>query len=164
MTFGVIFIGGYLFALIASPNPQSTPDIAQPIIANVVAIIVAAFAIFKIALDFQAYKELDSNYMEITKEGITYPFLRDKSKTSNYKQAFDGDQKLSYESYAYMVWNICETIYDRKKVNKTWLPVIKAEKELHFNWLEDNKQKFKEEFLHFIMQNEIPLRHGWLSE
>ena len=69
--------------------------------------------------------------MDIMEESLKYPYLRDPNKTRYYDSVLFGEDKLRYEIYAHMVWNICETAYDRKKIDKTWLPAIKDEKKLH---------------------------------
>src|SRR5215211_4948143 len=98
-----------------------------PIVASVlgsVALILSIY-VFKRTLDFQAYRE----FMKIS---IEHPYLRDPDKTRDYKIKFTDDkERLTYETYAHLVWNICETAYDRKKIDKTWLPAIKDEKKLH---------------------------------
>ena len=113
-------------------------------------------------MDFQAYRELDSNYMDILKISLQDPYLRNPQKTSKYKELQE-DERLKYETYAYLIWTMCETIYDRKKVDKTWQPVLVEEKNIHFEWLKDkeNKSKFKEEFIKFIEEKEIPFRTGF---
>ena len=127
-----------------------------------IALIISIYA-FKRTLDYQAYRELDLNYMEILKLGLEDPYLRNLDITTQYHK-LDGDKKLKYETYAFLVWNLCETIYDRKKIDKTWRPVIEEEKRLHFEWLKDknNRRKFKDEFLNFIEKDKIPYRKGLL--
>jgi hypothetical protein len=138
-------------------------DPAIPILAAILGAIALVLSIwvFKRTMDFQAYREMDSNYMEVLKQGIEHPDLRNKEITTNYKNLKD-DKRLQYETYAYMVWNICETVYDRKRVDETWLPAIKAEKDLHLTWLqqEENKCKFKQEFLQYIMEEHLEQRKG----
>jgi hypothetical protein len=56
------------------------------------------------------------------------------------------------------VWNICETIYDRKKVDKTWTPVILTEAKLHSKWFYENTEEFKKEFINFIRKIEPPAK------
>lgn len=135
-----------------------------PLIAAILAGIALVLGIWSLKrnMDIQAYREMDSNYMEILKIGLQHPDLRDPKKTTNYKD-LNGDYRLKYESYVYLVWNLCETIYDRKMVNKTWRPVIEEEKRLHYAWLKDteNRKKFKEEFTDYIDHPKIPYRHGW---
>jgi hypothetical protein len=136
-----------------------------PLIGAILAGIALLLAIWSLKrnMDIQAYREMDSNYMEILKLGLQHPDLRDPKKITNYKK-LNGDYRLKYESYAYLIWNFCESIYDRKMINKTWHPVIEEEKRLHYAWLEDseNRKKFKEEFTDFIIDNpQIPLRKGW---
>ena len=137
-----------------------------PIVASVLgsAALILSIYVFKKTLDYQAYRELDSNYMEIIKESMKYPCLRNPDKTKNYKTRFTSEDRLRYEMYAHMVWGICETVYDRRKVDNTWKAAIIAEKELHLEWLKDDKNRkmFKQEFIDFIMKDPIPYRTGWL--
>ena len=116
-----------------------------------IALIISIFA-FKKTLDFQAYRELDSNYMDILKIALDDPDLRNPKITTTYPNITEDKKKLKYETYAYLVWVLCETIYDRKKMDKTWLPALEEEKKLHFKWLkeEKNRRKFKPEFIKFI--------------
>jgi hypothetical protein len=111
-------------------------------------------------LDFDAYRELDSNFMELLKLGLQYPDFWDEKKTLTCSNSFSNDEKARYEIYALMVWNICESVYDRNKIDETWLPAIKTQKRFHLKWLEDNKGRFKEEFINYIMQENMSLRKG----
>jgi hypothetical protein len=116
-----------------------------------IALIISIFA-FKKTLDFQAYRELDSNYMDILKIALDDPDLRNPEITNTYPNISKKEKLLKYETYALIVWVTCETIYDRKKMDKTWLPALEEAKSLHFNWLkhEKNRRKFKPEFIKFI--------------
>jgi hypothetical protein len=101
------------------------------------------------------YQDLDRLYLELLKLGIANPNFVNPELTSDYKKNFKGDQKLQYELYAFMVWNICETIYDRKSIKKffeTWQCIIEVENTLHRNWLEteENHCRFKGEFLSYM--------------
>lgn len=122
--------------------------------------VILTIYVFKRTLDFQSYREIDSNYMEVLRIGIDHPYLRDKSITKeckNYEDSKDPTEKeeaLRYDQYAFLVWNIIESIFDRNKVDKTWYPAIKTERELHLTWFEKNwKGKFKEEFHKFIKED-----------
>ena len=103
------------------------------------------------------YQDLDRLYQELLKLGIENPSFVNRSLTINYNKNFTGDQKLQYELYAFMAWNVCETIYDRKSINnifKTWECIIKVENDLHRNWFdtEKNQHRFKGEFVNYIKQ------------
>ncbi len=112
---------------------------------------------FKKTVESSSYSDLDRMYMEILKIGIDNPEFRDKEKTSDYKSSFAGNQLIRYEAYAYMVWNVCETVYDRTVNNAdnriTWEPVIHAEMKVHKKWISDsgNHHKFKSEFLNYVL-------------
>jgi hypothetical protein len=103
----------------------------------------------------QTYADIDSLYMELLKIGLVNPKFRNPKYTCNYKEKFDNEDELGkYDCYAYMAWNICETIYDRKDkpLFKTWLPVIVEEDKLHRKWFDnpENFHKFKDEFRTYI--------------
>jgi hypothetical protein len=146
-------------------------EIAGPILASVAVIL--TIYIFKRTVDSQAYRELDSNYMEALKVAIDHPHLRDPNTTQNYKKITDSakanicneeyKKMLEYDSYALMVLNIIETIYDRKRIDKTWLPVVNAEKKLHSKWLEykENKDYFKDKFLNFLLKTDFEHYNPW---
>ncbi len=123
---------------------------------SLLALLVSIIVYLK-SVEFQSYEDLDTLYMEVLKVGVDHPEFRNLERTHNYKEAFKakgGEEVLSYESYAYFVWNICETIYDRCHKNqneiRTWYPVIHAERQLHSKWLTDNPDKFKEEFIRYM--------------
>jgi hypothetical protein len=75
--------------------------------------IVVSLVTFNRTSSFSKYQDVDQSYMNILKIGIEYPLFRDISKTKNYDKNFDADEKIKHENYAYMVWNFCETLYDR---------------------------------------------------
>jgi hypothetical protein len=88
------------------------------------------------------------------KIGIEYLHFRNPNWTKEYnrkKRSGEEEEKvLKYEQYAYMVWNLCETIFDRKKIDKNWVPVINLERGLHYEWFKQNNDKFKPQFCRFI--------------
>ena len=104
----------------------------------------------------KSYSDLDTLYMKMLQIGMEYPEFRDPEKTQAYKTAFTGNKLVQYDVYAYMVWNVCETVYDRTKEDKenktTWEPIVIAEKRLHNTWLEntENHHKFKKEFVAYV--------------
>jgi len=66
------------------------------------------------------------------------------------------EQEVEYDIYAFIVWNFLESIYDRcmldHDLQKTWFPIIQAERKIHLSWIQEseNRAKFKAEFLGFI--------------
>ena len=100
------------------------------------------------------YSDLDSLYLKVLKLGVTHPNLIDPAKTAAYEQKFTGDDLYRYNAYAYIAWNVCETIYDTckhdRKLWKTWEPAIRAENLLHRRWLLNNQAKFKQSFLDYV--------------
>lgn len=66
----------------------------------------------------KTYTELDIMYAKILEIGIEHPEFRDINKTNNYQHSFKGNKYIQYDSYAHMVWNVCETVYD-KTINDT---------------------------------------------
>lgn len=121
-----------------------------------VAVIISFYVFFRSKRE-KSYADIDCLYLELLKLGMQYPKFLDPKNTSNYKQVFKGDDLLRYDTYAYISWNICETIYDRKdeKLFETWKPVIVAENKLHRKWFDDseNYHKFKDSFRQYINDN-----------
>lgn len=124
------------------------------------------------------YATFDTLYQDVLDKGLAKPHLRNPDNTSNYKAMFRGNDLVEYQTYAYMVFNVCETIadgldfYEKRPMGflkglewlirhafpvtadpewlrVTWRPVLAAEKQLHGQWLEDQKPgvRFKKEFL-----------------
>ena len=132
-------------------------------IANGIAVVFSGMAIIVSFYTFyrskreKSYADIDCLYLELLKLAMQYPKFLDTKNTSNYKNAFKGDDLLRYETYAYISWNICETIYDRKdeKLFETWKPVILAENKLHRKWFDnpENYHKFKDKFRQYIHDN-----------
>lgn len=105
------------------------------------------------------YDTFDALYLDILKVGLEYPELRSLSYSSNYKNLPE-NEKIRYESYAFICWNFCETIFDKSdsELMKTWIGVLRTETKLHRQWFEasENKHIFKDEF-HAFVQSNFPL-------
>jgi hypothetical protein len=56
-------------------------EILGPVLGSIA--IILTIYLFKRTLDYQSYREIDSNYMEVLKMAIEKPYLRDWIK--NYK-------------------------------------------------------------------------------
>ena len=99
------------------------------------------------------YDTFDSLYLEILKTGIEYPKLRNPDYIQDYK-TMQSEDRIRYESYAFIVWNFCETIFDKsdESLLKTWIGVLETENHLHRSWFEapENGHIFKDEFKAFI--------------
>jgi hypothetical protein len=128
-------------------------------ISSIMGIIATTLAIFALIYSMRTYRktmqiihygEIDKMYFEILKEALNKPFLlKHDSERST-------EEELQYNTYAFIVWNFLESIYDRcmldHALQKTWFPIIQAERKIHFPWIHesDNRSKFKAEFLSFI--------------
>ncbi len=140
-----------------------------PIISDVgkVIAVLAAVAAWVLSRKAALYANFDALYQGLLERAIEKPFLRNPGKARDYTNLPD-DERGPYEAYAYMVFNVCETISDglsfcenrrasmtdcvesvfcrflptiadRKWLRETWLPVVIAEKQLHGAWLKDQK-------------------------
>ena len=102
-----------------------------------------------------AYDIFDSTYLELLKTALDHPSFRNPDVTSNYRHEFSGNDCIQYEIYAFMVYNFCETIYDKgdKELMKTWEVIIETESILHAEWFRnpENRKKFKPSFCDYIM-------------
>jgi len=108
---------------------------------------------FTKSLTVSNYSELDKMYFDLLKTAVEKPHLIDPNG------ARSRDQRREYDTYAFMVWNFLETIYDRCQdaavLCVTWYPVIDAENCRHRKWFDDpeNRPKFKQPFRDFIERN-----------
>jgi hypothetical protein len=99
-----------------------------------------------------SYDVFDAFYKDILFKGMDHPELRNTEYTQDYKNKFIGNDRVRYEAFAFLSINFCETIYDRGNENLlyTWQDVIFVELNIHSNWLKDNQDKYKKEFLDFL--------------
>lgn len=121
-----------------------------------VAIIFSLFTFFK-TRRVTLYQDLDRLYLEVLKLAIQYPRFVNPKFTLDYQRSFKGEELLQYEAYAFIVWNVCETIADRRKdktLFRSWEPVLKAEIERHRAWFDsgENTSKFKMDFRDLIQK------------
>lgn len=126
------------------------------IIVAVIALFISIFT-YKLTRREQRYADIDNLYLEVLKLGIQNPKFRDINHCQNYKKEFETiEERCKYECYAYIVWNICETIFDRKdsELFETWKPVIIAENKLHRQWFDnpENHYKFKKSFRDYVSE------------
>jgi len=121
-----------------------------------VSILISVYTFYK-SKDSESYSSFDGLYQDLLMVAVDKPRFVNTRYTENYETAFDDeDTRHSYEIYAYMAFNICETIIDmhNKTLMETWLPVIQNEYSLHKNWLKkpQNARKFKQKFHDFVAE------------
>ena len=115
----------------------------------------------------EAYSSFDDTYSKLLEFAFQFPKFRDKKLTSEFRKHFHGDDLIKYQTYAFMCWNFCETIYDiksdllnlsQKSIFNTWVVVIAAENDLHRSWFDEieNEKKFKREFRDYIQKKKFP--------
>jgi hypothetical protein len=129
--------------------------------------VLAAVAAWVLSRKAALYASFDALYQGVLDKGIEKPFLRDPAVTGAFAN-LPPEQRTAYETYAYMVFNVCETVADglsfyegrrgsildlvesasccclptvadRKWLRKTWHPILVAEKQLHGAWLQNQK-------------------------
>lgn len=126
-------------------------------IVSLVAVVIAGISYRKVQ-SFHMYQDLDRLYFDLLALAITNPKFVDRERTQRYKTAFSGEERLQYEAYAFIAWNICESIFDRKcdkELFCTWGPVIRTEADLHMAWFDapENYSKFKTAFRVYVKEN-----------
>ena len=106
---------------------------------------------FTKSLNLSNYTELDRMYFDLLKTAIEKPHLIDPEATRSK------EQQMEYDAYAFMVWNVLESVYDRCHANaelrETWYPVVDMEERRHGKWFYEsgNQNKFKTRFRDFIV-------------
>jgi hypothetical protein len=128
-------------------------------LSSIMGVIATTLAIFALLYSMRTYRktmqvvhygEIDKMYFEILKEALNKPHVVRKNFMRNEEQV------VEYDIYAFIVWNFLESIYDRcmldADLQKTWFPIIEAERAIHLEWIQkpENRTKFKTEFLSFI--------------
>lgn len=104
------------------------------------------------------YSDIDRLYLELLKLGMADPRFVDPEYTTEYETKFEPEDRAKYNIYAFIAWNICETIVDRESdplTFQSWKPVLEFESTLHRKWFEKeaNKKKFKEPFITWMSRN-----------
>ncbi len=105
---------------------------------------------FRKTMKTNHYTSLDTMYMTILNMTLERPHLKTPRGVK------DEIQKSEYDTFAYILWNFLESIYDHcledKHLQSTWYPAISAESKVHQAWLEEpeNRTKFKKDFCRFI--------------
>lgn len=102
-----------------------------------------------------AYDVFDATYKDILSIAIDNPELRNNELTSKYSEVFSGNDRIKYETYAFMSMNFCETLFDKgnEELMKTWKVVVKLEFDIHKTWISNpsNKSKYKSEFIRYLV-------------
>jgi len=132
--------------------------------------VIVTYTVYKASSQDHSYLDIDKQYSELLKIALSDTSLRDYERTSSYYKLDQNDEyKKKYEIYAYMCWNLVETIYDRQKdkkgrfkLSETWLPVMFDENRLHYTWYKHNLRLFKPEFQAFVTEilNDIIIIEG----
>lgn len=118
--------------------------------------IVVSFITYRKSTSMLMYHDLDSLYMEVLKLGMANPRFVNPSLTRNFKKSFQYDEALQYDRFAFIVWNVCETIYDHQSssraISESWECIIKEELKLHESWIREdaNRCRFKNGFLEYL--------------
>src|SRR6266478_6225361 len=116
--------------------------IGSPIIS--IGSFISALYVYRKARAITLYSDIDRLYLELLKLGIDHPTFVDPDYTQDYEHRFrDKEETTRYELYAFIAWNICETIFDRRDNTATrvsWEPILKFESELHRAWFEKEER------------------------
>lgn len=136
--------------------------------------ILISLYVYKTTRKDTSYLDIDKQYSELLKIGLNDPDLRDYGITSMFYKLDAGNSfKKKYNIYAYMCWNLVETIYDQQKDKKgrfnksdSWVPVIFEENRLHYTWFKHNIRLFKPEFQRFVTSdlNDIDIVEGTIND
>lgn len=150
------------------------------ILVSLISVIIALISlgvslyIYKLSRIDTSYLDIDNQYSELLKLSLNTPDFRNYARTSNfYKLSNEDEFKKKYTIYAYMCWNLVETIYDQQKdkkgkfhLSETWKPVMFEENRLHYSWFKHNIRLFKKEFQNFVLEqlNDIEIIVGTIKD
>ena len=152
-------------------------------LSNIISIASVIFALMSVLISYYIYKasrvdtsylDIDKQYSDLLKIGLSEPDLRDYERTSSfYKLDTQDNFRKKYHIYANMCWNLVETIYDRQKdkkgrfkLSETWIPVMFEENRLHYTWFKHNLRLYKPEFQKFVTGelNDIEILEGNIDD
>lgn len=153
----------------------------ETIIALISAIIAVLSVIFSVILSLSDrgkddYLAIDEQYKDILKEGMKNPALRDPKMCCKYDSYKETDREfyLKYNTYAYIVWNFLETIFDfshdkkekHRRLYEIFLPAIIQENKLHYHWFRLNNYLFEASFQDFVFNivNQLEINECNLAE
>jgi hypothetical protein len=108
---------------------------------------------FSRSLRISHYTEVDRLYFELLKLRFGRPHVLQPALAKS------PEQQVDYDTYAFMVWNFLETIYDRCESDHTlwdtWHPILLEEAKAHHTWFLDpkNQGKFKRGFNSYVRRN-----------
>ena len=145
----------------------------SPIVVSIISLIISFIAKHYAKINSN-YLTLDNQYKDLLNSGILRPILRDPVFTCSYQKHKENDSSnyYSYVSYAYMIWNYLETVYDfairgkNKYLRDVWTPVLIEENKIHYKWFRDNRFLFREEFQKYVDEqlNELITDEGSLKD
>lgn len=151
-------------------------SIVLPVVTGLMSLIAVGLSIytFSIQRGDTSYADVDKMYADLLRISLQDPDLRVFDKTATFYKLSDKDpSRVKYETYAFMVWNLMETIYDRQKdrrgrfrLSETWIPAMIEENRLHYTWFKHNLRLFKDEFQRFVTEklNDINVTEGTLAD
>lgn len=142
----------HIAPLVSNPKLWVAIGVILQGVAAIVAISALRYSMttFTKSLAVSNYSEMDRMYFELLKTAVEKPHLIDSEFVRSR------NQQREYDTYAFMVWNFLETVYDRcqdaTELCVTWYPVIDVESRRHREWFDDpeNRPKFKKIFRDFI--------------
>jgi len=140
---------------------------------SLIAISVSIYT-FRVQRTDTSYADIDQAYSNLLQIALMEPGFRNYERTAQYHK-LDGQEefRLKYETYAYMVWNLLETIFNRQRarggryhLSPTWVPVIIEENRLHYTWFKHNLRLFKSGFQKIVTEdlNDIDVVEGQLAD
>ncbi|MFH5881190.1 GNAT family N-acetyltransferase [Liberiplasma polymorphum] len=151
-------------------------DILFPLLSLIIAILSLSisFILAKKGSETTSYLNIDKQYSDLLRIALDYTDLRRHQKTIQfYKEPEDSEFRARYNVYAYMTWNLIETIFDMQKdkegrfnLSSTWLPVMFEENRLHYSWFKHNIKLFKTDFQNFVTSelNDIEMIVGTVND
>jgi hypothetical protein len=146
--------------------------------------------IYVLTRNAELYSNFDTLYQSVLEAALSQGAFRNPRKTLNYQTAFENeDEKAAYEAYAFMVFNVCETIADglnfytpkkkgllelaeglccwllppsasRTYLRHTWHPVLVAEMQLHGTWLRNQTDGLRFKGKFLTLMKDLKLPQG----
>ena len=109
-----------------------------------------------------SYIHTDVQYAAVLRLYLEYPEFSAPEATRNYASAFSGSDLLRYSTFAALVHDFLETIFDlfhdgeKDRIEETWAKIFAYHARLHSAWLLANPGQYEPAYVEYVRRQFAP--------
>jgi hypothetical protein len=109
-----------------------------------------------------SYIHTDAQYAAVLRLYLEYPEFSAMGATQNYATAFPGKELLRYSTFAALVHDFLETIFDlfhdreKDRIIETWATIFAYHARLDAAWLMANPGQYEASYVDFVRRQFTP--------